>query len=476
MSTSADKPLDATAAAARPPEPPPPPSKQKPAGPLRTALRGVFGGWIGRIALLGVMLLLLLSVAESLIGSLTYERQQRQAGVAQEIASTWSGRQYFAPPILIVPYTYSVSAGPLAPPSYLSGAFVLLPEALDIKVKLLPEIRRRGLFEAVVYTAQISATGSFSAGEGNLPELPKGAEIRWGDASLQISLSDLRSITKRYAVSVGGKEFPFAPGGTPVAGLPNGRMSARVGGAETLGLKPTAFALSFEVAGSEALLTYPFGRQTTTEIVSTWPDPSFQGRFLPRSRSIGDGGFDASWTVTEFGRNYPQVFTEGETKHADEITQSAYGVELPSLVTDYRLIERSLKYAVLMIGTVFAAMLLFEILGGACVHPVQYFLTGVAVVVQYVLLLALSEHLGFAVAYGLSVTAVLAVLLHYIRSVLGGTAAAAKASSALASVYGVIYIVLNLEDFALLAGAVALFAALAAFMHLTRRVDWGRAA
>ena len=215
----------------------------------------------------------------------------------------------------------------------------------------------------------------------------------------------------------------------------------------------------------------PFGRETSVSLRSNWPHPSFQGNWLPAKRAVTDHGFEASWSIPFLGRNYPQAWNDG-TSMSETVAASKFGLDLITPVDEYRMAERSTKYAGLFILLTFATIWLIEVLARLRVHPIQYLLVGAAMCLFFLLELALSEHLGFAPAYAVASVAVVGLIASYSLAALHSPRRAGVVGGLVAALYAYLYVLLKNEDYALLIGSVGLFLMLAAVMYLTRRIDW----
>ena len=215
----------------------------------------------------------------------------------------------------------------------------------------------------------------------------------------------------------------------------------------------------------------PFGQNTSVELKSNYPHPSFQGNWLPVERTVSKEGFEASWSIPFLGRSFPQAWTStGEMRQA--VHDSRFGVEFLNPVDHYRMAERSVKYASLFILLTFATLWLFEVRAGVRVHPIQFLMLGGALCLFYLLLLSLSEHLAFALAYGLASIAVIGMVAAYGIVVLRGIGRALAVATGVALLYGYLYVLLVNEDYALLIGSIGLFLILGLIMFATRRIDW----
>jgi len=230
--------------------------------------------------------------------------------------------------------------------------------------------------------------------------------------------------------------------------------------------------MSLTLNGSRSLRFAPAGVNNDIRLVSTWPDPSFQGAFLPVERKIGPEGFNAHWKVSYYGRSYPQQWTDRNPVNSAGIAPSLFGVDLVPALDSYRHVERSIKYGVLFIVLLFAAFFLFEILSGVRIHPFQYALVGIALCLFYLGLLALSEVASFNAAYWTGALVASLLISLYSSKVLHSAARACLVAAGLAGVYAFLFVILRLQDYSLLVGTAGLFLVLAIVMFITRNIDW----
>ena len=231
------------------------------------------------------------------------------------------------------------------------------------------------------------------------------------------------------------------------------------------------FSLPLALNGSRGAFFTPFGRNTVVELESNYPHPSFQGNWLPNDRSVSNEGFEARWSIPFLGRSFPQAWTSEDDMEA-EIGNSRFGVEFLNPVDHYRMAERSVKYASLFILLTFATLWLFEVRAGVRVHPIQFLMLGGALCLFYLLLLSLSEHMAFVLAYVLASVSVVGMVAAYGVVVLKGVSRALAVGLGVAVLYGYLFVLLVNEDYALLMGSIGLFLILALIMYATRRVDW----
>ncbi len=450
---------------------------------MMDSLKAVQNGFLRKIpvyfkmgALLFLILILLIPI--NMIDSMIGERRYRQAEVANEISEIWGREQSFFGPVLIVPYREAVEIRHSDGSSSLQpreGRVFLMPESLEIGARIDPEIRYRGIFETIVYRGDVRFEGSFR--RPDFDELGiGGAEILWDRAILAVSVSDLRGTQGGLRMEAGDYEGKFTPGTT--SDVLGGGVGAAVGGALPRGLPDKTdlrFSFSLDIAGSERILFTPSAKETAVTLESSWRHPRFEGAWLPTDRTIGSQGFRARWSVSWYGRDLPQQWLEGSaaaTRLDERIRDTRFGVSLITPVNFYLKSERSVKYAILFVLLVFATVFILEVAVPVRVHMIQYALVGFAMTMFYLLLLALSEVVGFASGFlvaALVSTAMIALYLGYSarRRVLG-----VQVTAVLAAIYGFLYVVLQLEDYALLVGAVGIVAALAAVMYATRNIDW----
>ncbi len=423
------------------------------------------------LRLIGIgFLVLLLQIPVLLIDHLVGERRRTRQEAIEDIASKWGRGQEVFGPYLVVPYTYAAveKNSETQAERFIerAAAAAFLPEDLRIAARLETEIRRRGIFEAPVYSAEIEIEGSFAAPDFS-PWKVEPERIDWQRAQLVFEISDVHAVQNRAALNWAGQELNFEPGtGLFAAELPGFHASVPLA-AES---RELSFAAAVELRGSLMLRFAPLAKNTAAAVAADWADPSFQGAYLPAASTIGPNGFEAEWGIPHLGRNYPQSWSR--TAHGKAIRESAFGFDLLTPVDSYRQTERSLKYQLLFLGLTFLTIWLFETMGGARLHPIQYLLIGAAMCLFYLLELALAEHLGFPAAYGLASALVVGLVFFYASFALASRRRAVAAAGVLAGLYGCLYALLQIEDYALLAGALGLFLILAAVMYATRNVDW----
>jgi inner membrane protein len=423
-----------------------------------------------RVAIIAILALLLL-IPLNMVEGLIREREWRKQSAQQEVSESWGGEQTLTGPVISVPYetVMRVDAGDGSGRSELKTVTQyarFLPESLDIGVELLPEKRHRGIYDVVVYRARIALTGHFKGLAAN--DLGVNDKLRWAHAQVAVGVSDLRSIREQVHMRIGARDLAFEPGpaSTDILGT---AVSAPLPLNEAQRTEDLPFSMEVMVNGSMRLRMVPVGRVTRARMASAWPDPSFQGAFLPDSSEISAKGFTASWTVLHLNRPYPQQFL-GDW--AWQLAESGFGVDLMLPVDEYQKSTRAAKYGFMLIALVFLVFFFVEVLQRLRIHPIQYLLVGLALCIFYTLLIALGEHIGFGRAYVVSAAAVIGLVVFYAASVFRMPRATRLLAMVLVLVYGFVFTIIHQEGYALLMGSIGLFIVLAVVMVLSRHIDW----
>ena len=423
-------------------------------------------------------LILLLLIPLLMVVALVSEREGRANSVRTDVARTWGGAQQLSGPFLAVPYTVRVETreGDKRIETTQERRAIFLPEDLSIDGKAASSVLHRSIFDVNVFTANLALEGRFQA-----PDIadvdPNAISVRWRDAVLVLAISDVAGLKEAATVTINGSDtLPFAPSvGLPVT-YPSG-IHAKLGGAASVvqgdaPLKPFTFRANLVFTGSQVLTFAPAARETKVALTSDWPHPSFSGSFLPVDRSISDDGFKATWRVPHLARSVPHAWMLGSDGGLDRFGHYQFGVTFYQPVDFYDYTLRAVKYGILFLAVGFMGVFVLELLSTKRVHAVQYLFVGLSMVFFYVLLLSLSEHIGFAWAYIAASAATGGMLCIYVGKVLESRRSGLLMLLLFAVLYALLYLILTLEDYALLAGALLGFAALTAVMFTTLRIDW----
>ena len=413
------------------------------------------------IGALALLMLIPLAHVQWLIA----ERSGLREEAIGQIASRWGAAQTLGGPALAVPAPYQWKNEQGIQTA--EDTAVFLPGRLDIAATMTPSLRHYGIYETPVYEARVSMKAQFEPAD--LAALGQTAATYALDrAQIRLPITDVRGLREVTSVTLNGQAQQLEPG-------------AEIGGVRTVAFSvdrrtlagPMTVDIEFVVAGTERLLFLPFARTTTLKLDAPWGDPSFIGRFLPAKRDIDAKHFSAQWQVLELNRDFGQHWL-GRELSTSALTEAAFGAARVQPAGVYQRNERAGKYGLLFVGLTFVAFFLFEVLQRLRVHPVQYLQIGLALCTFYIVLLALSEQIGFAWAYVCAAAAVVLMVGGYAAAVLATRRAGAILGGALAVVYALLYGLVVSEQYSLLIGAFALLVIVGLLMFLTRKVDWYR--
>ena len=434
---------------------------------MKSELRALSGSVTGKVLFVAFLILVLL-IPLGMIEGLVAERAQVYGVARNDIGRSWGQAQTIGGPIFVVPFAHTRYVNGQA--TIITDELYVLPEQLAISGTADAEQRRRGIYEVPVYTARLHFAGRFAPVVlgSEYAEL----DIRWEQAVIALPLTDARPVREPIVLASGNGTTLFEAGGARVAGF--GPLLVAPYAALNLGplTAPQDFSFDLVLGGTEQLKFLPLGDETRVEVTSSWPSPSFIGAFLPSERTVDARGFTAEWRVLDLGRGYPSSWRRSDAPPQLSIEASGFGATLITPVGIHEAAMRATKYGVLILGFTFVAYFLFELFAPLRLHALQYLLIGLANCVFYLLLLALSEHIGFGPAYVASAVAATALITSYSGAILRSLRRAAPIGALLTALYGYLYVTLKAEDYALLFGALGVFTALAAFMYLTRHIDW----
>lgn len=436
----------------------------------------------------GFKLLLAIAVAAALtiplvsIYLLNSDRQSQMRDATQSITAGWGAAQTIDGPVLVIPYratateTVVQNGQSVTRSNQVWRELTLAPEAAEMTTELKPDIRKRSIYRAVVYDANIGGKARFDFP----PDLSRtGVDPSQMDltrAELRFGLSDPKGLGAKLGVTADGKPLRLQPGG----GGSGGRGFFAWFDATGLVGKPITVDFTFDLRGNQALSLYPEAGDTHWTVHSSWPSPSFGGDFLPSVDRVTHDGFSADYRIGNLALGRSLVGTAdvgarinaAPAEAAAPDTQTAQ-ISLIQPVDLYSQVDRATKYGFLFIGFTFIALLMFDVIGGVRVSAVEYLLMGAALILFFVLLLAFAEVIGFTPAYVLASAAIAGLNTAYSAAVLGSWRRAGLIGGLLVGLYSVLYVLLSLEAFSLLIGALLLFAALAGVMYATRRIEWG---
>jgi len=410
----------------------------------------------GLIVILGLLLLIPLSMIKSVIR----EREATEKDVDIQMMQQWGGPQTVTGPILNIPiyyYSYDSEEKRIIIKKWLH----VMPETLNVKTAIEPEIRYRGIYKKVVFQSKTNLSGNF----GTIEEVSGDvAKIDWENAVITIGISENRGITGDAIFRWDKKEYE-PQGGVVTNDILLSGISVKIPVNERL--SSHTFNISLNLRGSKGVYINPIGKNTNVEIQSSWSDPSFTGSFLPTTRNITNDGFSATWQMTHLNRNFPQQWFG--KKHNIDTYQ--IGVDLFVPVNHYQKSLRSAKYGLLIITLTILVFIFLELAKKKKIHLLQYILVGLALVLFFSILTALSEHIGFNLAYLIASLAIIVMVSSYSFAFLKDRKQALLIFSLLSIIYGFLFIILNLNDYAFLAGNIGLFIVLAIIMWVSDKVN-----
>ena len=406
------------------------------------------------------LITLILMIPLAIIADLVNDRSVTRDETLSDIGNEWSRKQTLLGPVMVVPYSSSeyVSGTVGEPLATVQYAF-FLPNTLTITGTVEPEIRYRGIYQTILYSADLTISGSFPEADFSRWSINE-EDIRWQEAFIALGITDMRGVKDEVLINWSDTTLTFGSGMLEASVLAPAGISTPV-----MANEPNEFSFNLGLDGNDELMFIPVGKTTRIDLSSSWPSPSFRGAFLPDDRTITDDGFSARWQVLDLNRPFGQSWRGGTE---DLLVESAFGVSLHPPVDQYRKTQRSTRYGFLLIGLTLLAFFLTEMRIGLRAHPFQYILVGLDLCLFFLMLLSLGEHMAFNHAYILSGVATIGLAAFYAGAIYRSRNVGLLTAGILAILYMFIFLLLQLQDYALLAGSIGLFLLLALTMYLTR--------
>jgi inner membrane protein len=395
-----------------------------------------------------------------MIQALITERQINRNVSIKEISKSWAGPQTIAGPILTT-ITTGEKINKEGNKIEARKRNFYLPEDLTIEAKVIPEKRYRGIYSAIVYKTDLKIKGVFS--NQKMKEILSDPSLK--ESYLSFNIDDPKGIQQDVFVKWNNISQTIIPGLKDKNIFTNGFHSNIIIDKDQ---PDSVFEINLTLSGVDEINFVPVGKNTVVKVSSTWNDPSFTGNFLPSQREISEKGFTATWNVNHFNRQFPQEWSQSTY----DIFKDKFGVKFYIPADEYQQTMRSSKYGLLLIIFTFVSFFLVEVFSGKAIHPIQYLLVGLALIIFYSMLLALSEYLLFQYSYLISGVLVISLISLYTKSVYKDRRIITSISTMLIVFYGFVYVLLQMEDYSLLLGNFALFLILAAIMFFTRKVNW----
>lgn len=409
-----------------------------------------------KVLIIGFLILLLL-IPKFMIQNLISERKYRSIEAIQKINAKWSLAQTFCGPVLAIPFSKKVTDGNKV--SYEKHVWHVAPEVLNIDTKLFPEERYYGIYKTIVYSSNMKVSGKF-------PELDylNDDELTFHKekAYIEVGVSDLRGVTNNMDFVFGNKHYNAEAGDSD--NLLGKKLVIYLNDSLT---KNMDFNFDLELNGSDEMNFIPVGKTTNVKISGDWKSPGFIGNFSPKHEI--EKGFDATWNILHFNRNIPETWVD---KQISSFSNTSFGVNLVDTVDHYQQNMRSAKYAIMFIALTFMVFFFVEVITRKRIHPIQYLLVGLALILFYSLLLSISEQLNFALAYIIASIATIALISAYAQSIFKNKMHTAILTVILCVLYTFLYVILQLEDVSLLIGSIGLFIILGIVMYFSRKINW----
>ena len=426
--------------------------------------------WIKIWLIVLICLLLLIPVGQ--VEDLINERHHFSNQAKDEVTNKWSRNQSTGKVVLSVPIiqTRTKLDKDGKKVHYDHHNYVhFLPDTLLISADTKSHVKKRGLYTIPLYETRLILEGGFANLEQHTQDF-KNTKILWKKAEINLGVDEVRGL-KEVVVQWNGDVLDRTIGSMASGVGVNAIKSKIPVTSDFQKEKGGKFHITVGLRGSEALEFLPFGGTTKVKMISNWPDPSFDGSFLPDSSAISKNGFQAEWNVMGLNRNLPKSFT-GKRSLKNHINESRFGVRFLMPLQNYQLNTRSVKYSFLFVALTFATMFFIEILYGLRFHPMHYTITGTGLCLFYLLLISVSEHIGFALAYAGASGATILTIFLYVLGITHVKKGAFIVLMQLSILYGFLFVLLKQEDFALMVGSVGLWVVLAFIMYVTRHIDW----
>ena len=420
-----------------------------------------------KVVIIGLLILLLM-IPMFMIENLISERGRTQEEAIDEVSEKWSLAQTITGPYLNLQYPVVTENNGKKKVSIKD--LILFPDELMVNGQLKTEILKRSIYEVNVYQSELTLKGSFSSEELKKSRIDM-EQLQFDRAAICLNLTDMRGISEQISITLGDSVYIFEPG-MDNRGIANTGVHAIANLSELKQNKKLPYEIKIKLKGSQSLNFIPLGKTTRVDLKANWNTPSFTGNYLPNNRNITEKEFSAQWQVLNLNRNYSQVMVDFNTSNIKDIESSSFGVNFKIPVEQYQQSMRSAKYAILIILLTFGAIFFTEIMNKTRIHALQYLLVGLALCLFYSLLLSFSEHIGFNPAYLLSSALTIILVGGYMFGITKKKKPSLIMSGLLAILYIYIFVLIQLETFALLAGSLGLFIILAIVMYFSKKIDW----
>ncbi len=408
------------------------------------------------VGLLTLILLLPLSFVQDLI----YERSERQKEVVTETTAKWGESVYFYGPILKIPYKDPITL-------QMENAYFFPEQLNNTSITEIKTPLQRSIYKSNVFTTKMQFNGNYANPNFSKKNVPN-ENIIWDKASIVIRTTNLKSVKDEVKIKIGNSSYTFEP-------IHNTQANDSIESLETgyinfNAIKTSNFNVAINYNGSKRISIAPIGKTTNAKMTSNWASPNFNGSFIPNEKQITDKGFDATWKISHFNRPFAQENFEV----LPDLSKYAFAVDFITPVDEYQQNERASKYGFLVIGLTFLIFFLIQSISKISIHIFQYVMIGIALIMFYTLLISITEHSSFGFAYAIAGTSVVALISLYSISILKDRKFPTFIGLSLSVLYTFIFVIIQLEDYALLVGSIGLFLILAAVMYFSRKIEWNK--
>jgi inner membrane protein len=424
-----------------------------------------------------LMLALFLLIPLGYVQKLTYERQERQNTVKNEISSIWGEKVLFYGPILKVPFIKEYKK---KKKNELGEAYYeidqqthyayILPEDYNVKGTVDASKKHRGLYDAVVFKSDFSLEGEFNLENYKDFNVPRN-QFKWDKAQIILKTSNLKSMTENVQVRLDDNTYDFQPYYNDESYYIQSLTTKEFGLKDSVNQQNNIrFDIKLSYNGSESVEMVPIGKTSSFEISSNWKDPSFNGNYLPIDKVITEKGFSANWKILHYNRPFSQTFASA----LPNLSKYGFGLEFMVSVDQYQQNERTAKYGILVIGLTFLTFFMIQVINKLSIHIIEYVFIGIAMVLFYTLLLSITEHSTFSIAYLVSSTATIALISIYSFSLLKKVKLLFFIMATMSLLYAYIFVIIQMESYALLSGSIGLFVILSIVMYFSRKIEWSK--
>jgi len=421
--------------------------------------QGFFQSTTAKMIMVGLLTLVLL-IPLFFVQDLISERSQRQKEVVAETTSKWGESVYFYGPILKIPYLNPIT-------NKIENAFFFPEELSNVSNTEIKTPLQRSIYKSNVFTTKMQFTGNYIQPKFYKKSIPN-ENVFWDRATILIRTTNLKSVNDEVKINIGSNSFTFEP-------VHNNQNNDSIESLETgyfkyNDLKNNNFNMSITYNGSKRISIVPIGKNTSAKMTSNWASPNFNGSFIPNDKKISNKGFDATWKILHFNR----PFSQENFEFLPELSKYAFAVDFITPVDEYQQNERASKYGFLVIGLTFLIFFLIQSISKISIHIFQYCMIGIALIMFYTLLISITEHSSFSFAYAIAGISVVALISLYSISILKDKKFPTFIAISLSVLYTFIYVIIQLEDYALLVGSIGLFLILASIMYFSRKIEWNK--